>query len=317
MRRLLWLFGILGCAVAAYGQSDGRMAVEPAAETSRRPTVIPPRADLAPADVGAAAGEKPVPESQEAVEQMQNVMASSLQHVEVINTCSAKGTASLGVPINGHLGIGSCYSYDPTYGTFYADFYTFTVSSGRLLKVEATSLLTYMATIQDYSSGTVLASTGSCGISYYSCSFTYSVTVSGTYTLGIGSFTSVGGDYTLKVSDITPVQTSCLASTTALCLSSNRFRVSVSFIANGSPGTGQAVSLTSDTGYFWFFSNSNIELVVKVLDARAINGRVWVFYGALSNVDYTITVTDTQAGTQRTYHNPQGTMASVADTSAF
>jgi hypothetical protein len=34
-------------------------------------------------------------------------------------------------------------------------------------------------------------------------------------------------------------------------------------------------------------------------------------------VRYTITVNDTTGGTYRTYQNPQGNMASVADTSAF
>jgi hypothetical protein len=57
--------------------------------------------------------------------------------------------------------------------------------------------------------------------------------------------------------------------------------------------------------------------MIKVLDGRAINGRFWVFYGALSDVDYTLTVTDTQTGQQKTYHNPRGTLASRADTQAF
>jgi hypothetical protein len=42
-----------------------------------------------------------------------------------------------------------------------------------------------------------------------------------------------------------------------------------------------------------------------------------VFYGALSNVEYTLTITDTQTGTVRTYKNPSGRFASVADTGAF
>ena len=67
----------------------------------------------------------------------------------------------------------------------------------------------------------------------------------------------------------------------------------------------------------WFFQPSNVELVVKVLDGRAVNGRFWVFYGALSNVEYTITVTDTVTGAVKTYFNPQGNLASVADTEAF
>jgi hypothetical protein len=75
--------------------------------------------------------------------------------------------------------------------------------------------------------------------------------------------------------------------------------------------------LTGDTGYFYFFDETNVELVVKVLDGRSYNGHFWVFYGALSNLAYTITVTDTQTGEVRTYLNPPGKLASVADTLAF
>ena len=57
--------------------------------------------------------------------------------------------------------------------------------------------------------------------------------------------------------------------------------------------------------------------MIKVLDGTALNGRHWVFYGALSSVEYTITVTDTQTGVQKIYRNPSGRLASVADTGAF
>ena len=87
--------------------------------------------------------------------------------------------------------------------------------------------------------------------------------------------------------------------------------------SQGTSGIGQAVAMTPDTGYFWFFSSNNAELVVKVVDGRAFNNRFWVFYGALSNVQYTITVTDTMTGVAKTYSNPEGNLASVADTSAF
>jgi hypothetical protein len=56
---------------------------------------------------------------------------------------------------------------------------------------------------------------------------------------------------------------------------------------------------------------------VKVLDARAVNGSFWLFYGSLSNVAYTITVTDTATGTTRTYRNEGGSFGSVGDTKAF
>jgi hypothetical protein len=77
------------------------------------------------------------------------------------------------------------------------------------------------------------------------------------------------------------------------------------------------VPLTSDTGYFWFFSANNVELVLKVVDGRAFNNFFWVFYGALSDVEYTITVTDTVTGAVKVYTNAQGQLASVADVAAF
>ena len=111
----------------------------------------------------------------------------------------------------------------------------------------------------------------------------------------------------------------CFPDGQSLCLAGSRFRVQVAWQvpSEGRSGVGTAVPLTGDTGYFWFFTSNNIELIIKVLDARAINGKFWVFYGALSNVQYTITVTDTATGAVKTYTNPQGTLASVADTSAF
>jgi hypothetical protein len=105
----------------------------------------------------------------------------------------------------------------------------------------------------------------------------------------------------------------------ALCLNGNRFRVEVTWRVPslGTGGSGAAVHLSDDTGYFWFFSSGNVELVVKALDGRPVNGFFWIFYGALSDVEYTITVTDTVTGAVKTYFNPQGHLASAADTAAF
>ncbi|HEX3530830.1 MAG TPA: ELWxxDGT repeat protein [Thermoanaerobaculia bacterium] len=112
---------------------------------------------------------------------------------------------------------------------------------------------------------------------------------------------------------------SCVPSGERLCLNGGRFAVEAQWRrTGGSAGTGKAVPLAGgDTGYFWFFDAKNVEVVLKVLDGRPANGKFWVFYGALSNVDYTLTVTDTQTGAMKTYHNPNGRLASVADTGAF
>jgi hypothetical protein len=83
-------------------------------------------------------------------------------------------------------------------------------------------------------------------------------------------------------------------------------------------GAHQAVAITADTGYFWFFSSANVEMILKVLNGCALNNRYWVFGGGLTNIKVTTTVTDTRTGASQTYRNPQ-TMAfqPIQDTSAF
>ncbi|HEX7184793.1 MAG TPA: ELWxxDGT repeat protein [Thermoanaerobaculia bacterium] len=110
----------------------------------------------------------------------------------------------------------------------------------------------------------------------------------------------------------------CQAGAERLCLNGNRFAVEVSWRDfQNRTGKGKAVGLTADTGYFWFFNDANVELVTKVLDGTDLNGKYWFFYGALSNVEYMVTVTDTQTGRIKTYRNPRGRFASVGDTQAF
>ena len=78
----------------------------------------------------------------------------------------------------------------------------------------------------------------------------------------------------------------CAANSTTLCLNSGRFKVQVAWTKpDSTSGAGQAVALTGDTGYFWFFSSNNIEMVIKVVDGRPVNGKFWVFAGGLTNVN--------------------------------
>jgi hypothetical protein len=111
----------------------------------------------------------------------------------------------------------------------------------------------------------------------------------------------------------------CAPGPTDLCLSGGRFKVEVAWkTPDGQAGAGQAVALTPDTGYFWFFSPSNVEMVLKVLNACGFNDRFWVYAGGLTNVQVAVTVTDTATGTVRTYANPQGTsFRPLQDSSAF
>lgn len=113
-------------------------------------------------------------------------------------------------------------------------------------------------------------------------------------------------------------QGGCVPTVTHLCLHYGRFQAEVDWmLPGGIAGKGQAVPLTDDTGSFWFFDNSNLELMIKVLDGRPVNGHFWVYYGGLSDVEYRITVTDTVTGLQEIYINPAGRLVSASDTSAF
>ncbi len=103
-----------------------------------------------------------------------------------------------------------------------------------------------------------------------------------------------------------------------LCLGGGRFHVTAAWQSPTASGLGQALSLTPDTGYFWFLDSSNVEVLVKVLDACSASGRKWVFAAGLTNVNVVLTVTDTQTGLSKTYVNPQGTaFLPIQDTDAF
>ena len=80
---------------------------------------------------------------------------------------------------------------------------------------------------------------------------------------------------------------------------------------------GVAQPLEQDTGAFSFFAGSNLELMIKVLDGRDVNGFFWVFFGALTNVEYEIHLRDTVTGITRHYRNPLGHFASLGDTRAL
>jgi hypothetical protein len=111
----------------------------------------------------------------------------------------------------------------------------------------------------------------------------------------------------------------CLENTAALCLADNRFEVDVTFTDfQGQDHTGQAVKETNNSGMFWFIDPSNLEMLVKVLDACAFNGHYWVFFAATTDVAFELNVTDQLAGQTKTYTNELGHPANaITDTSAF
>lgn len=113
----------------------------------------------------------------------------------------------------------------------------------------------------------------------------------------------------------------CVESETVLCLQDNRFRTEAQWRDfQGNSGRGQAQRLTPDTGYFWFFSSTNVEHLVKVLNACGLPNfhNFWVFAAGLTNVEVTLTVTDVRTRQSKQYRNPIGVaFQPIQDTAAF
>jgi len=111
----------------------------------------------------------------------------------------------------------------------------------------------------------------------------------------------------------------CAVDPSTLCLNGGRFKTTITWKKpDNSSGSGTGVGLTADSGYFWFFTDTNIEAVVKVLNACGVNGHYWVFAAGLTNVQATLTVVDETTGVQKSYANLQGhAFAPIQDTLAF
>lgn len=122
----------------------------------------------------------------------------------------------------------------------------------------------------------------------------------------------------------------CVPGVTTLCLDDQagdkRFKVEVLYQTSqggGLSGPGNAIPLSSlgvaHGGLFWFFSQDNPEMLIKVLNAcTGATPRFWVFYSAGTNVGLSITVTDTVTGRVKTYTNQDlHSAGAVTDTDAL
>ena len=112
----------------------------------------------------------------------------------------------------------------------------------------------------------------------------------------------------------------CVAGPVTLCINGGRFRAQLDWRTSESFGNGKAVPVPSapDSGLFYFFTDNNLEMLIKVLNGCGINSRYWVFYAATTNVEFAVVVTDTLSGRTAAYFNPLDTPAPpVQDTSAF
>ena len=112
----------------------------------------------------------------------------------------------------------------------------------------------------------------------------------------------------------------CVADAQTLCLNKGRFRAEADWkTPAGDLGMGNVVVTSESSGLLSFFDPGNYEVIVKVLNgcSESIPG-YWVFLAGATNVQYVVTVTDTQTGAVKAYFNPLNhSAAAVTETGAF
>lgn len=115
----------------------------------------------------------------------------------------------------------------------------------------------------------------------------------------------------------------CRTAGDSLCVLSGRYRIRLTAKnpRDGATGEGVAIAQNDLYGYFSIPSLTgnpgNVEVAVKMLDAREVNGKFWIFYGGLTDLEYTLTVTEISTNATRTYTKPGRAFIGGADTSAF
>lgn len=111
----------------------------------------------------------------------------------------------------------------------------------------------------------------------------------------------------------------CVPDGQTLCLRGGRFQITGTWEDfDGNQGPFNVTPASDETGLIWFFNESNIELLIKVLRGCPLNGNYWVFFAAVSNLGFTLEVTDLEAGATRTYVNPVGVIPlATTDVTAF
>ena len=119
--------------------------------------------------------------------------------------------------------------------------------------------------------------------------------------------------------DVSAPTGACQADQNTLCLPQDeRFKVEPEwkdFLGNSGPGLVK--ERFDDSGVFSFFDPNNADLTVQLLDGCDIDSHFWVFAAGLTDVEFTLTVTDTMTSKTKTYFNALGHTPEIRDTEAF
>ncbi len=110
----------------------------------------------------------------------------------------------------------------------------------------------------------------------------------------------------------------CREGPTVGCLSTGRVRAEVTWRnpRDGRSGSGSWVRFSDRGGGFAFFHPERLDLAVKLLDGGPVNGALWAFVAPLTNVEWTLTLTDVETGTVRR-HRGDGAFCGAVDLGAF
>ena len=93
---------------------------------------------------------------------------------------------------------------------------------------------------------------------------------------------------------------------TSIALQNGRFLVSTEWDDGSGQGAGTPVGFTDDCAYFYFFSEKNVETVVKVLDGCSISDSIWVFASGMTDVGVKLRVEYKETGAVKIYTNDVG-----------
>lgn len=102
----------------------------------------------------------------------------------------------------------------------------------------------------------------------------------------------------------------CVADAQTLCLLGGRYQLRAEWENQYSDTRGAALAqpLSGLTGLFAFDDPANVELVVKMLD---FGDTVKLFYGQLTDLGFTLTVTETASGKSKRYRNGTGNCGAI------
>lgn len=130
-----------------------------------------------------------------------------------------------------------------------------------------------------------------------------------------------GGTQTILKSNVVPLAAApfdaCSFGGAALCLG-GRFSVTARFHTATGSSPAHPVSITGDSGYFWFFGPDNPEVTVKIVDACSLSGKFWFFAAGMTDVGVDLVVEDTQTRQGQRYSSPAGKpFQPILDTNAF